>query len=372
MSGTIVFTGGGSGGHVFPGLAIAEYLKTRWDGRIVWIGSGKEMERRIVERWGLPFYGIPSGKLRRYFSLRNVADVFLTAAGVFAALALLRRLKPALLFSKGGYVSVPPVVAAKLLGIPVFTHESDLDPGLATKINARFADRIFVAYEETASYFRGDAAVMVSGNPVRAEIYRGDRTRGRTLLGVPDRVPVLLVLGGSQGSLEVNTVVREALPELTARFFVIHQTGETDSAAQTVSGADRTGSGWDRSRYRAEPFLTEEYPDILAAADLVVSRSGAGTLWELAATGTPSILVPLGGASSRGDQVRNARLFEKLGAAAVLEDSERTGHGLTAGIERLLENGTLNRMREAALVIGRIRAAETIGEEILKTVGGRA
>jgi UDP-N-acetylglucosamine--N-acetylmuramyl-(pentapeptide) pyrophosphoryl-undecaprenol N-acetylglucosamine transferase len=371
MSGTIVFTGGGSGGHVFPGLAVAEYLKTKWDGEIVWIGSGKKIERSIVERWGLRFYSIPSGKLRRYFSLRNAADVFLTAAGLFAALALLRRLKPALLFSKGGYVSVPPVVAARLLGIPVFTHESDLDPGLATKINARFANRIFVAYEESTAFFRSGAAVTVSGNPVRAEIYRGDRERGRALLGVPDGVPVLLALGGSQGSLEVNTMVREALPALTERFFVVHQTGETD-AVPAVPVPARSDPEFDRRMYRAEPFITDEYPDILAAADLVVSRSGAGTLWELAATGTPSILVPLGGASSRGDQVRNAKLFEKLGAAAVLGDDERTGRGLTAAIDRLTgATGTLSAMREAALRIGRARAAETIGEEILKTVGGR-
>jgi UDP-N-acetylglucosamine--N-acetylmuramyl-(pentapeptide) pyrophosphoryl-undecaprenol N-acetylglucosamine transferase len=192
------------------------------------------MDKTIIENSGIDFYGIPSGKLRRYFSLRNVSDIFKVAAGFLSARKILKRQRPNLLFSKGGFVSVPPCAAAASLKIPVFTHESDYSPGLATKINARFAERIFVPYKETAGFFPSAERekIRVSGNPIRAEFAAADPAKGRAFLGLRDDERMLLVLGGSSGSREINDLVRASLPELTKIYTVVHQTGEdqTDDA----------------------------------------------------------------------------------------------------------------------------------------------
>jgi UDP-N-acetylglucosamine--N-acetylmuramyl-(pentapeptide) pyrophosphoryl-undecaprenol N-acetylglucosamine transferase len=221
----------------------------------------------------------------------------------------LKKEQPALLFSKGGFVSVPPCAAAASLGIPVFTHESDYSPGLATRINLRFARRILTAYEDTLRFFpeqfRGRAQAM--GNPIRREFRSADAALGRAFLGLAPEDRILLVLGGSQGAREINELVREALPSLTRYYVVVHQTGPH--------------RGWDlpaQARYRPYPYIREEMPHVLAAAELVLGRSGAGTLWECAALGKPLVLIPLAGSGTRGDQVENARYFEKAGAAVVL------------------------------------------------------
>ena len=197
----IAFTGGGTGGHVYPGLAVIESLRRQWSGRIVWIGSGKEVERAAVEAAGVEFFSVPSGKLRRSLSLRNLADMFRVAAGYVASRRLLKRLKPVLLFSKGGYVSVPPCLAAASLGIPCFTHESDVSPGLATRINARKARRILVSWEATQAFLDEGkrSRSLVTGNPVRSSIAAGNADRGRSWLGFGTGVPILLVLGRQPG-----------------------------------------------------------------------------------------------------------------------------------------------------------------------------
>ncbi|HUX12770.1 MAG TPA: UDP-N-acetylglucosamine--N-acetylmuramyl-(pentapeptide) pyrophosphoryl-undecaprenol N-acetylglucosamine transferase [Spirochaetia bacterium] len=312
MSQSIVFTGGGSGGHVFPGLAVLEVLRSRWVGELHWIGSGKGMEREIVEEWGIPFHSIPAGKLRREFSLKNAIDLFKVFGGIIASYAILRKIGPAALFSKGGYVSVPPVIAARILRIPVLTHESDSDPGLATRINARFSETIFVAYPETKACFADEVQrrVVVSGNPVRSDVFRGNSEAGRRFVNAPGGRPLLLVLGGSQGARRINRMIGEALPSLREHFYVVHQTG----SANDSPGSEQPG------HYFPVPFLRKEYGDVLAAADLVVSRAGAGTLWEIAVAGKPSILIPLAGSGTRGDQVRNAGLFAGRGASIVLND----------------------------------------------------
>jgi UDP-N-acetylglucosamine--N-acetylmuramyl-(pentapeptide) pyrophosphoryl-undecaprenol N-acetylglucosamine transferase len=329
----IAFTGGGTGGHIYPGLAVAARLKGMGDFRIFWIGSSAGMDRSIVERAGLEFYGVPAGRLRRYFSLKTIPDMFRIPAGFFAARSLLKKLRPALLFSKGGFVSVPPCAAAASLGIPVFTHESDFSPGLATRLNLRFVartgGRIFTAYAETASFlpppYRG--LVSVSGNPVRPEFRDADPAKGRAFLGLGEGDRVLLVLGGSQGARELNELVRASLPELTKFFVVIHQTGAGNEAPS--------------ERYRPYPYFGEEMPQVLAAADLVLCRSGAGTVYENAVLGRPMILAPLRGSGTRGDQVENARFFEKAGAALVLPEEPKAETlleavaGLAASPERL-------------------------------------
>ncbi len=367
MGRTIVFTGGGTGGHVFPGLAVMDELKKRWDGEIVWIGSARGMERDIVSRRDIRYLAIPAGKLRREFTLRNLVDVFRVAGGIFRSYVLLRNLRPAALFSKGGYVSVPPVIAARMLRIPVLTHESDMDPGLATRINARFAERIFVPYEETVSHFAGSIRdrVQVSGNPVRSEIFSGNGAEGRRIIGAPAGKRVLFVVGGSQGAAQINQLIARALPRLTDVFFVVHQTG----AAVEESAPQRSSS------YYPVRFIREEYGHILKAADLVVSRAGAGTLWEIAVSGKASVLIPLSGSGTRGDQVRNAQLFADRGAAVVMEEPA-TADRLADIVLRLgADDDQRSAMGAAAQAIGRGDAAEQIAHAVylaaIRTERGR-
>ena len=225
---TIAFTGGGTGGHIYPGLAVAEALRSRgFSGRIAWIGSKKDSDRETVEAAGIEFFAVPSGKLRRELSMKNVADAFRVVAGYAWARRALKSLRPALLFSKGGYASVAPCAAAASLGIPYFTHESDITPGLATRLNARRAETIVLSYEATRGLLPASARTraLVSGNPVRAAIRKGDAVRGRYLLGIGGSLPVVFFLGGSQGARQINELALAALPRLTRSAFVVHQRG---------------------------------------------------------------------------------------------------------------------------------------------------
>lgn len=356
MKTRIAFTGGGSGGHVFPGIAVIERLTAQLNTKIFWIGSRSGVERRIVERHGLDFYGIPAGKLRRYFSLHNLFDVFRVLAGLLNSFILLLKKRPALLFSKGGYVTVPPVLAAHLLGIPVVTHESDFDPGLATRINARFADKILVSYPETAAYFpkRYRNKIVHTGNPVREAILTGDAEKGRSLCGCPSEMPLILVLGGSLGSDSVNNLIYSIKDRLAGRIFLVHQTGRShDSAPQETPV------------YFPRAFFNEELPHLLAAADLVVCRAGANTLWELAASGKPSILIPLPATASRGDQLRNARVFERLEAGVVFPEEKADPQQLLALIIKLLDNN--ERLKKMGREAGRI-AIKDSGDRIARVI----
>ena len=358
---SIAFTGGGTGGHIYPGLAIASRLKESCSCRVFWIGSASGMDRAIVERAGLEFFGISSGKLRRYFSFKNFLDIFRVLAGFFAALGILRRERPALLFSKGGFVSVPPCAAAAFLKIPVFTHESDLSPGLATRINARFAERIFVPYEKSAAFFKAAEGekVRVSGNPIRAEFAAADAARGRSFLGLGPEERILLVLGGSLGSAEINSLVKACLPELTRHYTVVHQYGEGNDGGLPAAAA----------RYRPYASFKEEIPDVIAAAELVLCRSGAGTIWECKYLAKPMVLIPLRGSGTRGDQVENARLFQEAGAAICLDDeASLRAENLSALITSLAEDPQRRRaMGEAK--IGEGDAASYITEEIINRIG---
>jgi UDP-N-acetylglucosamine--N-acetylmuramyl-(pentapeptide) pyrophosphoryl-undecaprenol N-acetylglucosamine transferase len=325
----IAFTGGGTGGHIYPGLAVAERLASLNPCRVMWLGSDAGIDRSIVEKAGLDFFGIPSGKLRRYFSLRNVSDVFRVAAGFFAARRLLKKYKPALLFSKGGFVSVPPCAAAFSLGIPVYAHESDFSPGLATRLNLRFTEKLFIPYEETRRFFpeAGRGKLEASGNPIRKAFFDAASrpgeaaARGRAFLGLPEGARVLLVLGGSQGSQEVNGLVAASLSRLTESYVVVHQTG---------NGFEGPAS----RNYLPFAYINDELPDVLAASELVVCRGGAGTLWEVAALGKPAVVIPLQGSGTRGDQVENARIFEERGAAISLA-SDPSAENLMAAVSAL-------------------------------------
>lgn len=378
----IAFTGGGTGGHIYPGLAVISRLREMGDFRFCWIGSNKGMDRSLAEAAGLEFYGIPSGKLRRYFSLKNIPDIFRVLGGFFAARRLLKKIRPALLFSKGGFVSVPPCVAAASLDIPVFTHESDYSPGLATRINIRFAKKIFTACEDTADFLppKYRALVTVSGNPVRPEFRHADAARGeliaaqgesgaarreasaaagRAFLGVKAGDRVLLVLGGSLGAQELNSLVRESLAELTKLYVVVHQTGPKND--------------WDipaGERYLPYPYIRDEMPQVQAAAEVVLGRSGAGTVWESAACGLPMVLVPLSGSGTRGDQVENAHFFEKAGAAVVLLGPDANPENLVKTLKAIAgDDEKRTAMAAASAALGKIDGASLIAKAICEYIG---
>lgn len=368
---TIAFTGGGTGGHIYPGLAVIEALRQRgFTGRIFWIGSQKPLEREIVEKQGVEFYSIPSGKLRRSFSLENFIDLFRIIAGYFAARALLAKTKPDVLFSKGGYVSVPPCRAAVSLGIPYVTHESDASPGLATRLNAGKAVRILVSWPSTAQYFDPETKkVIVCGNPVRPSLLASSPEKGRKLLGAPDGLPIVAFIGGSQGSRQINELVREALPLLEGKAFVVHQTGSAHfdpKAHAAIPG-----------RYFAKPYFSEEMGNVLASARVAVGRSGAGMVWECASLGIPMVLIPLAGSGTRGDQVENAQLAAEAQAARVLSGDAVSGQAVASAILGYLEDEKAwKQAHNAALALSgidredgsRTTSADYIAETLLNMI----
>lgn len=325
----VVFTGGGTGGHIFPGLAVAEALSSSLECRIVWIGSAKGVDRKIVESSELylaspsvlEFIGIPAGKLRRYFSFQNFIDVFKVAAGFIKSFFILLKLKPLFVFSKGGFVSVPPCAAAKFLKIPVITHECDFSPGLATRINSKFANHILVSYQETAELLPASlrSKVICTGNPVRLSFYSGRPEKGRSFLNIKSDLPVLFVLGGSLGARQLNDLISDSIEYLVKHFVVVHQIGEANmDQGQKIKDGLLNSSPEFAENYKPYPFIKKEMADVLSFSSIVVSRAGANTVWESAAAGKPMILVPLEKGSSRGDQIENAEFFKKKGAAEIL------------------------------------------------------
>lgn len=358
----IVFTGGGTGGHIYPGIAIAKRLKSEYNCNIIWIGSKSSLDKSIVQDAGFDFYAIPSGKLRRYFSLQNFIDIFKIIAGFITAFVFLKKLRPALVFSKGGFVSVPPCAAAALLKIPVFTHESDFSPGLATKLNLHFAEKLFCAYEPSLNFLspKYRSKALVSGNPVRDAFKTADPERGRAFLGLGNKEKILLVLGGSLGAKQVNDLIRSCLDELCEYYTVIHQTGAKDQN-KDIS----------HNNYKAYPYIGDEMPDILAAADLVVGRSGAGTVWEAAVCAKPMILIPLRGSATRGDQVENAEYFKNAGAAIVLDGADLEKEQFVSLLHNLYNDpARMERMALSAAAIGKKDAVSTIVQAILERIKG--
>ncbi len=355
----ICFTGGGTAGHIYPGLAVADELKTlaasnNKELKIYWIGCSKGMDRNIVEKALGPdgkstadkFYGIPSGKLRRYLSIKNLTDLFRIAGGFFAAFHILRKAKPTLLFSKGGFVSVPPCLAAHLLGIPVYTHECDFTLGLANRLNFKSADCMFVSYEETKNKLTAadQKRVLVTGNPVRPVFYKTEVKRGLDFLGLGEKKkPLLLVLGGSSGARQVNQLVFDNIDFLCQNFIVVHQTG--------LLNADDNRSAELAKKYPEEykpyNFIYEQMPDVLSAADLILSRAGANSIWEAAVLHKPMVLVPLCGSGTRGDQVDNAEFFKSRGAAEVLLGAEADSQHLKAALNKMMNEESRSNYSDA-------------------------
>ena len=321
----VVFTGGGTAGHVTPNLALVESFQR--DGvECFYIGSKAGIEATLVEQHNLDFYGIASGKLRRYFAWQNFIDPMKILFGFFQALWILLLRRPDVLFSKGGFVAVPVVVAAWTLRIPVVIHESDLTPGLANRLSAPFCRRICLNFEETATHF-AQRSTRVTGTPLRAGLLQSDSERGRQWLtafkAFGQTQPILLVVGGSLGAQAVNRLVRADLAELTERFQVVHVVGAGGIDSQLLK----------TPHYLQFEYLAESYGDVVAASDIVVSRAGANALFEFLWFKKPQLLIPLPSAASRGDQLQNAALFEQKGYAQVRQERELGSGDLARAVD---------------------------------------
>ncbi len=319
----IVFTGGGSAGHVTPNIAIINKLKASgWD--ITYIGSRNGIEEEIIGNEKIPFHGISSGKLRRYFDWKNFSDPLRIIKGAMEALFILRKEKPSVVFSKGGFVTVPVVMAAKMLKIPVIIHESDITPGLANKIATKFATKVFVTFDETLKHFPKDK-VLFTGSPIREELFKGKSQEGRALLGFHEKKPILTIMGGSLGAKKINETLRQILNELTAQFQIVHICGKgnVDQSLQGVKG------------YKQFEYINQELPDVLAASEFIISRAGANSIFEFLALRKPMLLIPLSRNASRGDQILNAQSFEKKGFAKVLFEEDLTSETLRNHLEAL-------------------------------------
>ncbi|MDB5104201.1 MAG: murG [Fibrobacteres bacterium] len=355
---TIVLTGGGTAGHVIPNLALLPLLE-REGWRAEYIGSETGIEKRLVEAKGLPFHGIPSGKLRRYFDWKNFSDPFRVLGGAFKAWSLLGRIRPRVVFSKGGFVAVPVVFAARARGIPVIIHESDLTPGLANRLAIPFAKAVCASFPQTMAHLPPAKAVL-TGAPIRAELFQGDRARGEAFLGLdapgaaaPREKPLLLVVGGSLGSRNLNKAVRAALPDLLTRYRVAHLCGKDglDSSLNATQG------------YRQLEYVSDEMPDVLAAADIILSRAGSNAIFEFLALQKPHLLVPLPLTASRGDQILNARAFASEGYSRVLPEEEIVGGRLAQELGILEAQAEMHRqaMRGSPFRDGARKVMDVIG-----------
>jgi undecaprenyldiphospho-muramoylpentapeptide beta-N-acetylglucosaminyltransferase len=322
----IVLTGGGTAGHVTPNIALIPRLRElNYD--ICYIGSYDGIEKKLIEEFHIPYYGISSGKLRRYFDPKNFSDPFKVLKGISEARRTLKELKPDIVFSKGGFVSVPVVLAAKRLHIPVIIHESDLTPGLANKICIPSAAKVCCNFPETLSHLPAGKAVL-TGSPIRQELLRGNAIAALEFCHFTANKPVILVMGGSLGSAAINDTIRGVLPELLKNFQVIHLCGKgkLDPHLTDVQG------------YVQFEYIKDELRDLFALADIVISRAGANAICELLALHKPNILIPLSAKASRGDQILNARSFEAQGFSIVLEEESVTNLTLLNAIQTLMDN----------------------------------
>ena len=348
----IVMTGGGTGGHVTPNLALIPRLQADgWE--IHYIGGANSAEQELISRVpGVTFYTVAVGKLRRYFDLKNFSDPFRVIKGVAQATSIIRKIKPNVVFSKGGFVSVPVVYGAKLNGVPVVTHESDLTPGLANKLCLPFSSAQCCTFPEAVKYSKGKG--IYTGTPIRPEVLQGSREAGRRRFGFNGNLPVLMVMGGSSGAQAVNDCVRACLPKLTETFQVLHLCGKGNYA----SALDGTVN------YVQREFLNEEMADAYACADVMISRAGANSLCEILALRKPALLIPYPSTASRGDQILNAESFASRGLSRVLDQANMTSDTLPdAIIEVYRDRGALY---EAMAAEGTTDGIDNVLQQIYK------
>ena len=351
----IVLTGGGTAGHVTPNLALVPRLQEAGF-QVFYVGSKGGMEEQLVKQAGLPYEGISSGKLRRYLSKDNVTDVFRVMKGIVEADQVLKKIKPALVFSKGGFVAVPVVLAAKKRGIPVVAHESDLTPGLANKIAMPFAKAVCTTFPETVAHIKGGKGIC-TGTPIRQELFAGSRSEGLRFLGFTEEKPVLLVMGGSMGSVKINNCLRSVLPHLLAHYQIAHLCGKgnLDDRFASLVG------------YRQMEYLSDELPHVFAACDGVIARAGSNSISEFLALQIPSLLIPLSAKASRGDQILNAKSFEAQGFSLVLEEEKMDGQSLQAMTAQLfLQAPTLKQAMANSPQKDGVSAVMAVLEETLR------
>ena len=316
----IVMTGGGTAGHVTPNLALVPLLKEAGY-EISYIGSYNGIEKKLVEDAGITYYGISSGKLRRYFDLKNFTDPFRVIKGFSEANQLLKHLKPDVVFSKGGFVTVPVVMAAGRQHIPAIIHESDMTPGLANKLAIPFASKVCCNFPETVKYLPEGKAVH-TGSPIRQELFSGNKEAGLSFCGFTANKPVLLIMGGSIGSRFINNAVWDSLDELLKTFQIVHLVGKGNINNDLVGKAG----------YQQYEFISEQLNDIFAMTDMMISRAGANSISEILALKIPNILIPLSAKASRGDQILNAESYEKQGFSTVLQEEDLTAKLLVSSV----------------------------------------
>jgi len=347
---TIILTGGGTAGHVTPNLALIPYLKKEgWD--IKYIGSENGIEKSLIEKEGIPYYSISTGKLRRYMSKENFKDIFRVAKGIAEARSLVKKLDADVVFSKGGFVAVPVVLGAKANGIPVVCHESDITPGLANKIAAPFARKVCTTFPETVKYIKGGKGIN-TGTPIRDMLFEGSKEEGLKLCRFDNEKPVIMMMGGSLGSVKINTVLRKDLDVLLKKYQIVHICGKGNKE-DSLEG---------RKGYMQFEYVSEELPHIFASADLIISRAGSNSISEFLALKKPSLLIPLSAKASRGDQILNAESFRKQGFSLVLTEEDMNEESLIASVNELWEKKDvlIQNMNKSSLSKGT--------EEVLKVI----
>lgn len=363
----IVLTGGGTGGHIFPIVAVAKKIREMVpegeDLDFLFLGPDGEIEREAMEKEMIPTKKILSGKLRRYFSLSNITDIFIIPIGILQSLWQLLVFMPDVVFSKGGYAGIPVVIAAWLYHIPIVIHESDMMPGLANQFTAKLARHVLVSYSDAANFFN-PVKVAISGNPVRPELVSGSMDEAKKIFSLREDKKTILVMGGSQGAKIINEAIVHILPKLVEKFDVIHLTGKADYE-NVISEAGRIGIKAGYNGYHPFPFLHEEISHALAAADLVISRAGANAIMEIAANGKPAIIVPIKH-SANDHQSQNAFALTEVGAAIVLEQNNLGENMLLEKIEEVMNNRELQyELSERIKRLYNPAAAENIAEVLI-------
>lgn len=324
----IVLTGGGTAGHVTPNIALIPHLQNAGY-EVYYIGSKGGMEESLIKAYNIPYYGVSSGKLRRYFDKKNFSDIFKVAKGIFQAKHLIHKIKPDVVFSKGGFVAVPVVIGAAMNKINVVCHESDITPGLANKLAMPFATAVCTTFPEAVKHIKDNKGIY-TGTPIRDMLFEGNKKKGLELCGFSGNKPVILVMGGSQGSVKVNNSIRELLGKLLPKYDIVHLCGKGNLDKSLFS---KTG-------YKQFEYISEELPDIFAMADMVVSRAGSNAICEFLALHKPMLLIPLGLNASRGDQILNASSFKKQGFAEVIDEEKMTMGSLFDTINKVFDNKT--------------------------------
>jgi UDP-N-acetylglucosamine--N-acetylmuramyl-(pentapeptide) pyrophosphoryl-undecaprenol N-acetylglucosamine transferase len=377
----ILVTGGGTSGHISPALAVIQTLREQsthdatWAPEFLYVGGVRGLEKEIVAKAGVPFIGVETGKLRRYLSVENLLDQFRLPVGLAQSLRIVRRFRPHVVFSTGGYVAVPPVLAARLCNVPILIHEQTVQIGLANRITARYATRIALSFESALPELTPSQRVkaFVSGNPVRPAIFNGDKSEAKKQFRFADEdnaLPTVYVTGGSQGARVINRAVEDVLPSLLASCRIVHQCGrQPEGQEQDFDRLQRAAGVLApqlQRRYFLTRFVGEEINHVFALADLVVGRAGAGTVAELCALGKPALYIPL--VPTGGDeQTRNAQMCEKVGAAHILKQAHANGPNLLEAVQSLLyDRSHLEKMGAAARTLARLDAAGVLARAVVE------